>query len=58
MNRRHLLLTAAALAAPRFARAQANWPDRPVRLIIPFPPAGGTDVISRELGSRLAAATG
>jgi tripartite-type tricarboxylate transporter receptor subunit TctC len=64
MNRRHLLLAAAggALvpAASHVARAQgaASWPDRPIRLIVPYPPAGGTDVISREIGGRLAASTG
>ena len=59
MLRRHLM-TAAALAAamPRALQAQAAWPDRPIRLIVPFPPAGGTDVISREMGARIAAATG
>ncbi|GGJ39477.1 hypothetical protein GCM10011320_53920 [Neoroseomonas lacus] len=53
-------MAAAALAAAmsHAARAQAAWPDRPIRLIVPFPPAGGTDVISREIGGRIAAATG
>ncbi|MBW6401503.1 tripartite tricarboxylate transporter substrate binding protein [Roseomonas sp. HJA6] len=58
MFRRHLLTAAAAVALPCAARAQAAWPDRPIRLIVPFPPAGGTDVISREIGGRMAAATG
>lgn len=58
MLRRHLLAAAAIAAAPLRARAQAAWPDRPLRLIVPFPPAGGTDVISREIAGRIAAATG
>ena len=59
MLRRHLLATAAlATATPRATRAQPAWPDRPIRLIVPFPPAGGTDVISREIGGRIATATG
>lgn len=58
MLRRHLLAAAAIAAAPLPARAQAAWPDRPLRLIVPFPPAGGTDVISREIAGRIAAATG
>jgi tripartite-type tricarboxylate transporter receptor subunit TctC len=43
---------------PRAPHAQGNWPDRPIRLIVPYPPAGGTDVISREIAGRLGAATG
>ena len=59
MLRRQLIATAALAAAmPRAVRAQAAWPDRPIRLIVPFPPAGGTDVISREMAGRIAAATG
>jgi len=58
MFRRHLLTAAAAVALPCAARAQAAWPDRSIRLIVPFPPAGGTDVISREIGGRMATATG
>jgi tripartite-type tricarboxylate transporter receptor subunit TctC len=40
------------------AQAQGNWPDRPIRLIVPFPPAGGTDVISREVAAKVGAVTG
>ncbi|MBP0495190.1 Bug family tripartite tricarboxylate transporter substrate binding protein [Pararoseomonas indoligenes] len=59
MDRRALLAVASAsLAVPRIARAQAGYPDRPIRLIAPFPPGGGTDMISREIGTRVAAATG
>lgn len=58
MLRRHLLTAAAAAALPCAARAQGTWPDRPIRLIVPFPPAGGTDVISREIAGRISAAAG
>jgi tripartite-type tricarboxylate transporter receptor subunit TctC len=59
MNRRLLLAAgAAALAAPRLVRAQAGFPDRPIRLIVPFPPGGGTDMVAREIGARVSAATG
>jgi tripartite-type tricarboxylate transporter receptor subunit TctC len=51
------LVTAFALALQRRAFAQA-WPAKPIRLIVPFPPGGGTDVVSRTLGDRLGAALG
>jgi tripartite-type tricarboxylate transporter receptor subunit TctC len=61
MNRRSFtaILAAAALAAVWHAPARAQaWPERPIRLIVPFPPGGGTDVISRQLAERMAANTG
>jgi tripartite-type tricarboxylate transporter receptor subunit TctC len=39
------------------ALAQA-WPSKPIRLIVPFPPGGGTDIIARETSQRVSAATG
>jgi tripartite-type tricarboxylate transporter receptor subunit TctC len=54
MKRRTLLqvaASAAALAAPRL-RAQA-WPTAPVRLIVGFPPGGGTDALARVIGQKL-----
>jgi len=46
---------AAALAAPALntASAQAAWPTRPVRMIVPFPPGGSTDVLARVIGEHL-----
>ena len=35
-----------------------NWPSRPLRFIVPFPPGGGTDVNARIIAPRLAAALG
>ncbi|MGX9966856.1 Bug family tripartite tricarboxylate transporter substrate binding protein [Roseomonas sp. F4] len=52
MQRRHLLAAAGALAAPRLASAQA-WPARPIRLIIPYPPGGGTDTLARPWAERM-----
>jgi tripartite-type tricarboxylate transporter receptor subunit TctC len=40
-----------ALAAP--ASAQSDYPNRPVRLIIPFPPGGSNDVVGRAIGQQL-----
>ncbi len=45
LNRRSLL--AAPLAFPALAQAQGQFPDRPVRVIIPWPPGGSTDVLAR-----------
>lgn len=33
--------------------AQASYPDRPVRMVIPFTPGGGTDILGRYIGSEL-----
>ncbi len=52
-SRRALLAGGAALAATGAARAQAPWPDRPVRVIVPFAPGGNADVVGRILQQRL-----
>ena len=50
MRRRHILgMSAAGLFAPSVLRAQGMWPERPIRMIVPFPPGGSTDTIARIL---------
>lgn len=50
MHRRALLAASALL--PAAARAQ-GFPDRPVRLVVPFPPGGAADFLGRVVGERM-----
>lgn len=43
----------AALTPPRPAETVDDFPQRPVRLVVTFPPGGGTDVLARMLGAQL-----
>ena len=62
MHRRHLLAAPLALAAAPLARpaiAQGgDWPERTVRVIVPWPPGGATDVLVRLYTDRLQAMLG
>ncbi|MES2713819.1 MAG: tripartite tricarboxylate transporter substrate-binding protein, partial [Pseudomonadota bacterium] len=56
LPRRALLAAPTLLLAPG-VRAQPAWPDRPIRWVVNFPPAGAADILSRTLadwfGNRL-----
>src|SRR5262245_26872857 len=62
MNRvsRSLLLIMSSCIASNAAAADAaaNYPDRPIRFIVPFVPGGPSDVISRLIGAKLTEAWG
>jgi tripartite-type tricarboxylate transporter receptor subunit TctC len=45
------LLATPALLRPAYA--QASFPDRPLRLVVPYPPGGGTDAFARRFATRL-----
>lgn len=50
-----MALMAATLTSTAFAQA---WPSKPIRLVVPFPPGGGTDTIAREISHQVSLATG
>ncbi len=54
MKRRHLIgaacIAAAAASVPAFA---ADYPTKPIKLVIPYPPGGTSDILGRVLGQRL-----
>lgn len=54
-SRRSVIAFAAITLAAGLAQAQA-WPAKPIRLIVPFPAGGGTDIITREVANRLQSA--
>jgi tripartite-type tricarboxylate transporter receptor subunit TctC len=53
LTRRALLGAFAAMPYIGRARAQSNWPERPVRVMVPYPPAGGADTTARILYAKL-----
>ena len=50
--------TLGAAVAPAVAGERTEWPVRPVRFIVPFPPGGTVDPLARLLGTRLTASLG
>ncbi|MDB5412554.1 MAG: transporter substrate-binding protein [Rubritepida sp.] len=59
MQRRSLIAAALTGIVPRPGMAQdTSYPDRPIRLIVPFPAGGATDVVVRLLGERMSQSLG
>jgi tripartite-type tricarboxylate transporter receptor subunit TctC len=62
LDRRRALAAGGALALgaalPRAARAQAGWPARPIRFIVPFPAGGGADLGARVIANHMATSFG
>ncbi|MBP7565712.1 MAG: tripartite tricarboxylate transporter substrate binding protein [Burkholderiaceae bacterium] len=52
------LALAAGAFAPAAAQAQAAFPTKTIRIVVPFPPGGSTDLLARRIGEKLAASWG
>jgi tripartite-type tricarboxylate transporter receptor subunit TctC len=58
MKAKQLTIGALAFLAAWLAQAQSAWPSKPIRWIVPFPPGGPADVVTRIVSSKLAERTG
>lgn len=53
LSRRHTLAALAAAVAAPWARAQARWPAKPIRIVVPFGAGGVADLTARAVGQKL-----
>lgn len=61
LKRRDLMLGAlggGVLAASGAAHAADNWPSKPIRIVVPYPPGGSSDIIARSISQPLSEALG
>jgi tripartite-type tricarboxylate transporter receptor subunit TctC len=49
----HAVITTLALLGNAAALAQGNWPDRPIRVVLPFPPGGPSDIVIRLAAEKM-----
>ena len=59
-SRRHFarVLSAASISAPFIAHAREDYPNRPIRIVVPWPPGGGVDTFARVIQAALGAELG
>ena len=53
-----LAAAGALLMLPSLALAQSDWPNKPVRVLVPFPAGGSTDLVARQVAQHLTSALG
>jgi len=58
LNRRRLIAATAAVVACPAVRAQAAWPTRPVRFLVPFAPGGTSEIVARSVAAELTRQSG
>ena len=58
MKRIAFTLLALLAAQPAFAQSDVNYPDKPVRIVVPFPAGSATDTVSRMIAQKFGAKLG